>query len=172
MFPVPQRRLKGLAVTQDEKNELRDLLADGLDKSGLDLNAIISMTDGPLDEDSGPLYVTHPELTVFRLDEKLLPKLIYAYSVYEDFIDITCPSFTQGRCYELVVKARDICPGYQHRAPSPKTFQWFAEFFDIPHRQAYAYFMKREFNLMKLITFDDERHEVDPIFYPCPGTTP
>ena len=149
-------------MTEEEKRELRDLLAKGIDERGQTPDDILRDSDIPLDEDSGQFYVTHHERIVFQLEPELLPALLYAYSAYEDLIDLTSPPQMSGRCLELIQKARDICPDFKSHRPELKSFSWFAkEFFDIGNRQAFAYFQKRDINLLGICQFADEPAQPD-----------
>lgn len=148
------------AMTEDEKKELRDLLARGLKKQGLTPEKILRDTNTALDEDSGQFYVTEHERIVFHLNPDTLPVLLYAYSAYEDFLDLTTPSHMSGRCYELIVKARSLYSDYQTAHPMVQSFMWFAkEYFDVSNRQAYAYYMKRDANLLPITQFSDEKDD-------------
>lgn len=118
-----------------------------------------------LDEDSGQFHWTEGEVNVFHLDTNLFHELAVAYYAYQILIDII-DSCLEEETILLIRKARQICPPakyYNHSIPltmrinDKAWFLWLAnEFMDIPLRQAYSYYAKRDFNYYSITSFRGE----------------
>lgn len=163
-------------MTNDEKEELRGLLAGMVEDWEEHTPDLVVSEDVRLNEDSTTSKTTEAEILVFGLPRDLLYELHVARHVYEFFIGIVDKSaFSEYEepLFELLTKAREICPPVRHfeqewafklHNDEPQWFEWFAaEFFGLSNRHAYAFWHKHAFALDHLTTFPDEsEHSVSP----------
>lgn len=108
--------------------------------------------------------ITQAELDVFHLSEQIIPHLQVAYTAYEHLIGVE--QFYDNLLYDLIVKARSICPPAQYAYGKQiftlyenniQWFQWFAKtFMDISNREAHGFWQKIRFNLDYLMVYPDE----------------
>jgi hypothetical protein len=146
-------------MTYDEKNELRQLLVDNLKSTGLTSDDIVLETEAYLDEDAGCHYISKPELIVFQLHKRFAPALVHAYWVFDDMLEMTIPRHFGGRIAELIklLPASLPLPAYKPHVLAVSHYTWIAnDLYEIPKKQAFGYFHKREMNTMNLIEFNDK----------------
>ena len=63
-----------------------------------------------LNEDTSQMYTSECELRVFKINPKELHRLHVAHYTYLGFIEVSDGSAYDKELYNLLIKARDICP--------------------------------------------------------------
>ncbi|WP_062054351.1 hypothetical protein [Aquimarina longa] len=155
-------------MTEAESTRLTKLLTDMVAQWAKDYPNPIIKNHSYLNEDSSQFYTSEAELQVFKISPKELHRLHAAHYTYLGFIEVADSSAYDKELYNLLIKARDICPPlnyYGQQIPfttgndDPQTFIWYCKtFFNLSQRSSTAFWQKQHFNTSHLITYDDEQH--------------
>jgi hypothetical protein len=152
-------------MTEDEINELQNLLAQAAESYAADDDFIID-TSERIRPAEALCLTSEAELQVFAIPRYMVPALQTAYMAYFVLEDLVAPSLFDERTTELIGKARAIAPPlksfgreipFQTGMSDERFFQWFAKkFMDIPYRHAAAIYAKHSFNEHDFVRFADE----------------
>lgn len=152
-------------MTEDDINELRNLLAQAAESYAANNDHIIDTTEQIRPSDALDL-ISEAELQVFAIPRDMVPALQTAYMAYFVLEELVEPSLFDERTTELIGKARAIVPPlksfgrdipFQTGISDERFFQWFAKkFMDVPYRHAAAIYAKHSFNEHELVRFADE----------------
>lgn len=152
-------------MTEQENERLRTLLAEEVRRYAK--MQYVSKAMIRLNEDTGYGLTTEAEITVFGLDEQMIPSGQIAYMAYEELLDFIFPSRFDEETHALICKARAIVPNedeygrkvvFEDALMDKCAFLWFAKhFFDLPNRQAAAIYAKHEWSDAHLVRYADEQ---------------
>ncbi len=155
-------------MTEEERRELRELLAAMVAESERDFPEIIREDFVRLDEDTTGNETTEAEILVFGLPRARLHELHVARRAYEFLIGVVSeralPDGSERLC-RLLVKARQICPPVRYfdhetafRLGNDEIFwfQWFGKaFLGLSETSTFSFWHKIQFSLLHLTEFEE-----------------